>query len=211
MRRGTGLIRWVVEMPKSHPLPPHPEFELDGTPVASPYDDAVARVLDQVDLRNSNHHPSGEGEADPSVAEVRQFGSGPRLRTARVRRDVNGRFVAVFRGGVELDVELDLDVDPALIARAADSGDRVLLEEDGDEPPVVVGVIATRLPESGRGEVLELRARTIILDAEDELVLRSGKAGMRLREDGDVELVGSRIVTVSRGLFRLVGKMLRLN
>jgi len=30
-------------------------------------------------------------------------------------------------------------------------------------------------------------------------------------EDGDVEVVGSRILTMSRGLFRILGRVLRLN
>ena len=34
---------------------------------------------------------------------------------------------------------------------------------------------------------------------------------MRIREDGDVEIVGSRIAAMSRGLFRLVGRVLQLN
>ena len=51
----------------------------------------------------------------------------------------------------------------------------------------------------------------LTIDAAEELVLRAGRAALRLREDGDVELVGSRISAASRGLFRLVGRILRLN
>ena len=43
------------------------------------------------------------------------------------------------------------------------------------------------------------------------MFLRSGRAALRMRGDGDVELVGSRIATMSRGLYRLVGRVLRLN
>ncbi|MEZ4311015.1 MAG: hypothetical protein R3F14_23480 [Polyangiaceae bacterium] len=43
------------------------------------------------------------------------------------------------------------------------------------------------------------------------MLLRAGRAALRLREDGDVELVGSRISAASRGLFRIVGRILRLN
>ena len=60
-----------------------------------------------------------------------------------------------------------------------------LHEEDFDGAAVIVGVLQTRLPET-----LELKARNIVIDAEQEVTIRSGTAGMRLREDGDVELVG---------------------
>jgi hypothetical protein len=81
-----------------------------------------------------------------------------------------------------------------------------LVEVDEAGEAWVVGLVQTRVPER-----LVLRADSVVLQGESEIVLESGKAGMRLREDGDVELVGSRIMTMSRGLFRIVGRMLRLN
>lgn len=115
-------------------------------------------------------------------------------------------YVVTVRGGAQIEAVLDETVDPELVARASRDGDRVLCEEDAEVGAVIVGVLQTRLPET-----LELKARNIVIDAESEVTIKSGKAGMRLREDGDVELVGSRITTMSRGLFRLVGRMLRLN
>jgi hypothetical protein len=70
----------------------------------------------------------------------------------------------------------------------------------------VVGVLQTRIPRE-----LTLKADKIHIDARHELLLRSGRGAMRIRQDGDVELVGSRISAMSRGLFRLVGRVLRLN
>jgi hypothetical protein len=67
-------------------------------------------------------------------------------------------------------------------------------------------VLQTRLP-----EVVTLRAAEVEIDASRSLTLRSGRAGLRLRADGEVELVGSRISAASRGLMRLVGRVLRLN
>ena len=49
------------------------------------------------------------------------------------------------------------------------------------------------------------------LKAWREVLIWAGRAALRIREDGDVELVGSRILTMSRGLFRIVGRVLRLN
>jgi len=72
--------------------------------------------------------------------------------------------------------------------------------------PVVVGVVQTR-PASR----LRLRAEEISLDASRELLLRSGASALRLRATGEVELVGSRISAVSRGVMRLIGRLVRLN
>jgi len=71
---------------------------------------------------------------------------------------------------------------------------------------VILGVLTARRPRE-----LHLSAETITLEAAREVLVRSGTSALRLREDGDIELVGSRILAMSRGLFRIVGRMLRLN
>ena len=98
------------------------------------------------------------------------------------------------------------DVDLEIVEEAFAQGERVLVEPGPGGSVVIVGALRTRRP-----EVLRLKAEQIEIEAERELVLRSGVAAVRLREDGDVEVVGSRISAASRGLFRLVGRMLRLN
>lgn len=126
-----------------------------------------------------------------------------------------GRLVMVDRRGVEVlfagersprRAEIDRDVDLDVVQEAFESGDRVLCEPDEEGNPIVVGVVRARKPDTVR-----ISARKIEIEGEEELLLRSGKGALRLREDGDVELIGSRISAASRGLFRLVGRMLRLN
>ncbi len=159
-------------------------------------DDAVARVLERVDLR---------AVEAPSGASVTS--AGPRLRTARIARVERGRVHLRLRGrGGEVEADVDDDVDLELLRRAEQNGDAVLVEEEHGVAPVVVGVVQTRLPDT-----LELRARKVVVEGEEEVLIRSGTGALRIRQDGDVELVGSRIMTMSRGLFRLVGRMLRLN
>jgi hypothetical protein len=97
-------------------------------------------------------------------------------------------------------------VDTAFLERARHERQRVLVEIEPGHEPVIVGVIQTRLPEQ-----LRLSASVIEIEAKDSLTLRSGRAGLRLRKDGDVELIGTRISAASRGLMRLVGRVLRLN
>lgn len=97
-------------------------------------------------------------------------------------------------------------VDTALLTHSLETRQRVLVESDGRGHLCVVGMLQTRIP-----EVTKLQGRTIEINATDSLTLKSGRAGLRFRADGDVELVGSRISAASRGLLRLVGKALRLN
>jgi hypothetical protein len=112
-----------------------------------------------------------------------------------------------YRGRREaVAATIDEGVDTELVTRAIASGDRVLVEVDPEVGPVIVGVVQTRVPDT-----VEIKARKVVLDADEELLLRAGRGAMRIREDGDVELVGSRISTLSRGLFRIVGRVLRLN
>lgn len=126
-----------------------------------------------------------------------------------------GRLVMVERRGVEVlftgertprRAEIETDVDHDVIQEAFDSGDRVLCEPDEEGNPIVVGVVRSRKPDT-----VKISARKVEIEGDEELLVRSGKSALRLREDGDVELVGSRISAASRGLFRLVGRMLRLN
>ncbi len=97
-------------------------------------------------------------------------------------------------------------MDPRVVADACANGDAVLVETVPGEEPAIVGVLLTQRPREVR-----LRARTIHIDGDEEVLVRAGGAAIRLRADGDIELVGSRVSAASRGLFRIVGRMLRLN
>ncbi len=131
----------------------------------------------------------------------------PGLRSARVA-GIRGKTVDVtWRGQHDpTPAQLDEGVDREVIERAMENGDLVLVEVDAGGQPFVIGVIQRKVPEA-----LTLKAQKVTLDADQEITLRAGRAALRLREDGDVELVGSRISTMSRGLFRIVGRVLRLN
>ena len=127
------------------------------------------------------------------------------LRAARVLAiDDQGITIETRRGRAV--AQLDEGVDLTLVERALAEGDAVLVEQDEDGTVLVMGILQRKIPET-----LELRAGKVIIEGEREVLIRSGKGAMRIREDGDVELVGSRISAASRGLFRLVGRMLRLN
>jgi hypothetical protein len=151
--------------------------------------------------------PAPEPAPIPAPAPVASADTVPALRTARVTGIVGGQVQILWRGrGTPLTAKVDEGVDRELVSRAMVNGDAVLVEVEAGSAPVIVGVIQTRIPAT-----MELKAQKVVIDAEQEVLLKAGRAAMRLREDGDVEVVGSRILTASRGLFRIVGRVLRLN
>lgn len=131
----------------------------------------------------------------------------PAMRTARVLSVTDRRVKLTYRGnGPAVEALVATEVDPEVVADACESGNAVLVETILGELPVIVGVLQTKRPTA-----LRLRAATIQIEGDDEVLLRSGGAAIRLRADGNIEVVGSRISAASRGLFRLVGRILRLN
>jgi hypothetical protein len=147
----------------------------------------VERLLDQV--------------APPSA----MIAGGGGLRAARIVSVGGGAALIEWRtGGPRIGAILAPGLEVALLEEVAEDKGMVLVEEG--PPPLVVGVLQTRRPRE-----LKLRAGTVTIEGEQEVLIRAGRAAIRLREDGDVEIVGSRISAASRGLFRLVGRILRLN
>lgn len=148
----------------------------------------------------------GREATAPHAARASTEGE-PRLRTARLVA-VHGRDADVLlrRGQSPIRCEVAPEVEVALLEDVAAQGGSVLVEQEGDGVLLVVGVLATRRPQT-----LELKAGTVTIEGEREILLRSGRGAIRIREDGDIEVVGTRISATSRGLFRLVGRLLRLN
>jgi hypothetical protein len=146
----------------------------------------------------------------PSVAVSVQPAPLPqpaRLALLRGLRWTNENQLEVaLRSGESLLAAVAADVDRELLNQAVLDGQLLLSEWPERGTPLIVGVVHTKPPSKMR-----FAAEEIELDASRELLLRSGSAALRLRSSGDVELVGSRISAVSRGVMRLIGRLLRLN
>lgn len=129
------------------------------------------------------------------------------LRSARLISVEGRRAMITWRGRTELvDADVASDVDDALLALALQNGDSVLVELVPNEPPIIVGMLQTRMPSK-----VHIAADEVHFEAAKVLVLRAGRAALKLHEDGEVELLGTKINAVSRGLFKIVGRVLRLN
>src|ERR1700679_285516 len=118
------------------------------------------------------------------------------LRAARLVSVSAGAALIEWRGGLRVGAVLAPGLELELLEQVVDDFARVLVEEG--PPPLVVGVLQTRRPRE-----LKLSAGTVTIEGEHEVMIRAGRAAIRLREDGDIEIVGSRISAASRGLFRL--------
>lgn len=168
---------------------------------AAPPDEAAPEATSALETFLPQSSPTQPAAAPPSPPVLTG------LRTARLMTVRLNEAEILFAGDhAPHRARLDPDVDHEVVQEAFETGDRVLVEPDVDGEPMIVGVVRARKPDT-----LRIAARKIEIEADEEVLVRSGRGAMRLREDGDVELVGSRISAASRGLFRLVGRMLRLN
>lgn len=146
--------------------------------------------------------PSEKREVKPVVAAPVAA-----MRTARIVTAAGRAAEILFRGErAPVVASVADDVEQGVLEQAVRDRQAVLVEVSAGQAPIVVGVIQTRIPKTP-----SLKGTTIEIEADREILLRTGRGALRIREDGDIEIVGSRIVAMSRGLFRLVGKMLRLN
>jgi len=160
---------------------------------------ALEQLLEQVDS------PLPDVSPTPSV-RARALPEPPRLVLVRGLRWSGEQLEVSLRTGDSFLATVAPEVDRALLNQALLDGQMLLSEWPERGTPLVVGVVHSRPPSK-----LRLVAEEIEIDASRELLLRSGSAALRLQSSGDVELVGSRISAVSRGVMRLIGRLLRLN
>jgi hypothetical protein len=182
------------------------ERDADPADVAEA-DRRLDELLEQVADPRVSQAPGASPVASASAKSSPGALQGVAMRTAQPVA-IKGKAVTLRVRGEKSPVagELGPAVARELLKQAIVNGDAVIVECVPGETPLVVGVLQTRIPEQ-----ITLRAKKIHIDADDEVLIRSGRGAMRIRQDGDVEIVGSRISAMSRGLFRLVGRVLRLN
>ncbi|MBK8253719.1 MAG: hypothetical protein IPK82_13765 [Polyangiaceae bacterium] len=145
--------------------------------------------------------------AAPAAEHAATLQVAPGLRTARVTAVSGREALVVFRGGrTEIKAALSPEMDADLVEYALAEKESVLVEVGEAGEVFVVGLVQTKKPSE-----VHVTGEKVVVEGGREVLIRSGRAALRLREDGDVELVGSRISAASRGLFRIVGRILRLN
>lgn len=169
---------------------------------------ALDRVLSLVDERATDSSgavareipdtqvPAGRASSQPGIALRAGF--------VQSRRGMTAEVSVLGADGAEW-VEIAPHVDGGLVDRAMTERSLVLLGEWNAQAHII-GLIQTRLPDQTL-----ITGKNIVVEASEQLTLRSGRAAIALRSDGALEMVGTRIAATSRGVFRLIGRALRLN
>jgi hypothetical protein len=115
-----------------------------------------------------------------------------------------------------------VSIDRALLAGAASREVLLVFEEERSDRPIIVGVlegatpidaapaVGSASPKPARIEMLVDGPR-VVLDAQDEIVLRCGEASITLRRNGRVVIRGAYVETRSRGVNRVKGGSVQIN
>ena len=111
--------------------------------------------------------------------------------------------------GQERVVAADDAVDPTLLAEAAETGARVLVE-GGAEPRVVGAVMTARAVSYARDGAVRVKAPAVEIDAAREVTLKTPWSFLRLHQS-DAELFGQRVVVRAREVARVLARMIAMN
>ncbi len=120
-------------------------------------------------------------------------------------------------GGRVASAKITTSVTNAELENAAESGARAVTAILCDtQEPVVVGIIASRpvtneTAPSPRPLAAEIDGERIILDGQDEIVLRCGKASITLTKTGKILLRGAYVSSRSSGVNRIKGGSVQIN
>ena len=92
-----------------------------------------------------------------------------------------------------------------------DSGASVLLSFDGGDPtrPIILGILHERARLAGR--TLHLKAKRIVLEAEDELLLQCGAGSIEARRDGKVSVKGRDVLSRATRTNKVRGATVLIN
>lgn len=114
-----------------------------------------------------------------------------------------------------LDQPLRCDVlNPDTPGTMVSGGDAVLVWFEGADRGVILGRIgpaAAPAAEVVPAEAFAARPKTLVLEAQGDIVLRNGQSRLRLGENGDVEIVCNSFATRSQRLLRLLSPLIKFN
>lgn len=98
------------------------------------------------------------------------------------------------------------------VIASAVQGDTVLLLFDQGDParPIIIGVVRDTFEQSFPRR-LKLAAREILIEAADEVSLRSGDSSLTLRRDGKAVLKGKDVVSRASRTNRIKGATVQIN
>lgn len=136
----------------------------------------------------------------------------PQLATARVASyDSESDALTLRIGDEEIPARRDESLHKLVLAGAASRGERVLVEQHGNDLLVVGAVRTQPTPGIDHAPSFDIHADRIHIAAEEELALSARTASVVLRALGEVETLSDRIISRAEGVHKIIGRMLRLN
>jgi hypothetical protein len=156
------------------------------------------------------------------------------VSTMRVPGHVIGRIVDVGEQGPRIDypnnphgpllARIASSVDPTSLREANKAQEALLVfERERSDRPIVVGLLSpARRATAGASPAVDADAtpkpietlvdgRRVLVEAQDEIVLRCGEASITLRRNGRVVVRGAYVETRSRGVNRIKGGSVQIN
>jgi hypothetical protein len=129
--------------------------------------------------------------------------------------DAEGLFlVECVAGGAPISARTTLQLTPRAQRDAAASRQEALIvfESEAADRPIVVGLLAQPVP-NGFDRVADatVDGRRVVLEGQDEIVLRCGEASITLRRNGRVVIRGAYVETRSQGVNRIKGGSVQIN
>lgn len=107
------------------------------------------------------------------------------------------------------DATADASVDARLLEECMRDGARVLVE--AGERAVIAGALVTRRAVTiASDNTVTVKARAVTIEGRDEVTLKSAGAFIRMR-DAEVETYGARVLHTARELFKVLGRMVKIN
>jgi hypothetical protein len=184
----------IVAVAEGHPGPSHPASSHPASSRAASSHPAIEQLL----IHTEGSEPA-RARRSASDAPALAFG----LHIGMLRT-ITARVAVVSVEGRDYEAVLAQHVDGDFLRAALEEAEPVLMQNGSNGELCIMGVLKGKFPSRLVGD-------RVLVTGETEVVVRSGRSALRLREDGVVDLIGARISASSRGLLRLVGRALRLN
>jgi uncharacterized protein DUF6484 len=145
-----------------------------------------------------------------------EHGDAPTLTVGRLVAGLPGELlVDIGRGPRRARRAAKFEAPALTTDRAAGASVLVLLEDGDPERPIVLDFVvdpATAAPPNAASE-LDVRTdgRRVVIEAEREILLRCGKSYILIREDGQVVVKGTNVVSHATGANKIKGGSVRIN
>jgi hypothetical protein len=195
----------TAEGPKHSPASTTVTEVCEQAPPEAPCDSGALETLFDLVSEELSPPETAHPSATPSPVPPAAFVG---VRSAELLRLSGTSAWIQLRGPTQpLEANIAPEVDIEFLTETLRGGRQVLVEGFSEGPPLIIGVLATQKT----APTTTIKAADLELEGTRSVTLRSGRAGLRLHSDGEIELVGTRVSLAARGLMRVVGRVLRLN